>query len=95
MEQVFLEKLINAQVVRKLPAYVEPEVWLSCPQEPAIAPYREPVESSLHSTSHFFKMCLFTCILPAFSSFRVCSVIVFVGVASGRKEKLNFHIVLS
>jgi hypothetical protein len=45
MQQIFLEKLIVAQLL-KFPAFVlEPESLLPCSQEPSIGPYTVPHES--------------------------------------------------
>jgi hypothetical protein len=37
-----------AQLLKKLPAFIEPEGSLPCLQEPATSPYPEPDESSPH-----------------------------------------------
>jgi hypothetical protein len=48
-----------AQLLKKFPAVIEPEILLPCSQQPATYPYPEPGESSLHisilsSQSHIY-----------------------------------------
>jgi hypothetical protein len=57
-----LENLIVAYLFKKLPAFMEPEVSLQCPQEPAICIYPEPNESSRHY--HILFEINFNIILP-------------------------------
>jgi len=51
--RVPLEKLVVAQLVDKLPAFVEPEASLPCSQQPATGPSREPGEFGPHLLTPF------------------------------------------
>jgi hypothetical protein len=42
---VFLEKPPVAQLLKKLPTFMEPEDSLQCSQEPSTSPYAEPDKS--------------------------------------------------
>jgi len=46
--RIILEKLIVTQLANNHPPLMEPEGSLPCSQGPAISPYPEPDESSLH-----------------------------------------------
>jgi hypothetical protein len=48
MEQSHFEKLIAAQLVKKLPTFMELRGSLPCLQQPANGPYSEPDKSSPH-----------------------------------------------
>jgi len=50
---VLLQKLIVAKLVKKLPAFIEPEDYLPCSQQPVTGPYPESVHAS-HTISDPF-----------------------------------------
>ena len=56
--RVLLEKLTGSRLVKKYPAFMEPEISLPHSQATATCPYPEPVRPSSCLTSHFLKSIL-------------------------------------
>jgi hypothetical protein len=62
------EKLIGPQLLKKLPAFMQPKSSLPYSQQPANCSYPEPERSSLRPTLHFFKI-HFNIVLPSTPGF--------------------------